>query len=55
MLLSHHSSVTVHGKRMRIVYNDKQSTFEELLERDKSVTIHHSNIRKLVRWHVSAK
>ena len=29
------------------MYNDKQSTFEELLERDKSVTIHHSNIRKL--------
>ena len=32
---------------MRIVYNDKQVDFEELSERDKSVTIHHSNIRKL--------
>ena len=37
----------IHERSLRIVYNDKQSTFEELLERDKSVTIHHSNIRKL--------
>ena len=37
----------IHERSLRIVYNDKQSTFEELLERDKSVSIHHSNIRKL--------
>ena len=32
---------------LRIVYKNKQSTFQDLLDRDKSVTVHHSNIRKI--------
>ena len=37
----------IHERSLRIVYNDKQSTFHELLMRDNSVTIHQNNIRKL--------
>ena len=37
----------IHERSLRIVYKNKQSTFQELLDRDKSVTVHHSNIRKL--------
>ena len=32
---------------MRIIYNDKKSTFYELLERDGSVSIHKQNLRFL--------
>ena len=31
----------------RIIYNDKQSSFEQLLRRDNSVSIHHRNIQAL--------
>ena len=31
----------------RIVYNDHQHTFKELLERDNSFTIHRKNLQKL--------
>ena len=37
----------IHERSLRIVYNDKQSTFHELLMRDNSVTIHQNNIRKI--------
>ena len=37
----------IHERSLRIIYNDKSSTFEELLIRDKSVTIHQRNIRIL--------
>ena len=37
----------IHERSLRIVYKNKQSTFQELLDRDKYVTVHHSNIRKL--------
>ena len=30
-----------------MIYNDKQSNFEELLVKDNSVTIHHRNIERL--------
>ena len=30
---------------LRITYNDKSSSFQKLLEKDKSVTIHHRNIK----------
>ena len=30
---------------VRLVYNDKSSSFRELLERDNSVTIHERNIQ----------
>ena len=34
-------------RSLRIVYNDYSSTFEILLSRDNSVTVHHRNIRLL--------
>ena len=38
----------LHTRALRLVYNDFQSTFYELLDRDKSFTIHHQNIQTLV-------
>ena len=38
----------IHERSLRVVYNDKKSTFEELLERDKSVTRHIRNLQILV-------
>ena len=32
---------------LRLIYNDKCSSFEELLVKDKSVSIHHRNIHAL--------
>ena len=32
---------------LRIVYNDYESSFQELLELDNSVSVHHRNIRLL--------
>ena len=37
----------LHERALRIVYKDYISSFEDLLKRDKSVTIHHSNIQSL--------
>ena len=37
----------LHEKALRPVYDDRQSTFEELLNIDKSVTIHHRNLQVL--------
>ena len=34
----------------RLVYKDRQSTFEELLDIDKSVTIHHTKLQ--VHWRI---
>ena len=34
-------------RALSITYNDKSSTFQELLEKDISVSIHHRNIQKL--------
>ena len=34
-------------RALRIVYNDKSSTFYQLLEKDKSVTIHPRNLQYL--------
>ena len=36
-----------HERCLRIVYNDKQSSFNELLEKDGSVSIHMRNIQIL--------
>ena len=36
-----------HERSFRIVYSDQSSTFEELLERDKTFSIHHKNIQSL--------
>ena len=37
----------LHKRSLRIVYSDQSSTFEELLERDKTFSIHHKNIQSL--------
>ena len=38
----------MHERALRLVYNDKSSSFRELLERDNSVTIHERNIQVLL-------
>ena len=35
----------LHERALRIVYNDNQSSFENLLRKDRSASIHHRNIR----------
>ena len=37
----------IHEKALRIVYNDRQSSFDELLEKDNSVSIHTRNLQLL--------
>ena len=37
----------IHERALRIVYNDHQCTFEELLERDNTFTIHERILQKL--------
>ena len=37
----------IHERPLRITYNDKSSSYGELLTKDRSVTIHHRNIRAL--------
>ena len=37
----------IHERVLRITYNDKRSSYGELLTKDRSVTIHHRNIRAL--------
>ena len=35
----------IHERALRITYNDKSSSYGELLTKDRSVTIYHRNIR----------
>ena len=37
----------LHERCLRIIYNDKQSSFKELLEKDSSVSIHERNVQVL--------
>ena len=37
----------IHERALRITFNDKSSSYRELLTKDRSVTIHHRNIRAL--------
>ena len=37
----------LHERCLRIIYNDKQSSFTELLNKDNSVSIHIKNIQRL--------
>ena len=37
----------VHGKALRIVYFDYKSTFQEILDKDASCSVHHRNIQTL--------
>ena len=39
--------IRLHERCLRLIYNDKCSSFEELLVKDKSVSIHHKNIHAL--------
>ena len=38
----------LHEHCLRVIYNDKTSSLEQLLENDNSVSIHHRNIQTLV-------
>ena len=38
---------SIHKRPLIITYNDSKSTFEELLNRDNSVSIHHRNLQVL--------
>ena len=38
----------LHERCLRIIYNDKQSSFTELLNKDSSVSIHIRNIQSLI-------
>ena len=38
---------SIHEKALRITYGDKTSTFQQLLEKGNSVSIHHSNLQAL--------
>ena len=37
----------LHERCLRIVYSDSQSTFEELLEKDNTVSVHQRNLQPL--------
>ena len=37
----------LHERCQRIIYNDKQSSFKVLLEKDSSVSIHERNVQSL--------
>ena len=37
-----------HERCLRIIYNDKQSSFIKLLEKDNSVSVHQRNLQNLV-------
>ena len=37
----------LHERWLRLIYNDKKSSFEDLLEKDGSVSVHNKNFRKL--------
>ena len=37
----------LHERCLRLLYNDKKSSFEDLLQKDNSVSIHQRNLRAL--------
>ena len=38
---------SLHDRALRITYSDRSSSFEDLLKKDNSVSIHHRNIQAL--------
>ena len=42
-----YKTTRIHERTLRITCKDKSSTFQELLEKDNSVSIHHRNVQKL--------
>ena len=45
----------LHERALRLIYKDQDSTFEELLSKDKSFTVHHRNLQKLATEMYKAK
>ena len=43
---------SIHEKALRITYQDNKSTFQELLNKDNSVQIHHRNLQVLAKENV---
>ena len=43
----HRQTNKIHGRALRIVYVDNNSSFDELLKKSGSVSIHHRNIQQL--------
>ena len=41
-----HKIKRLHKRCLRIIYSDKKSNFDELLNKDKSGSIHHQNIQE---------
>ena len=39
----------IHDRALRITYNNKSSSFQDLLDKENSVAIHHRNIRTVAR------
>ena len=37
----------LHERYLQLICNDKRSSFEDLLEKDNSVSIHHKNLQAL--------
>ena len=37
----------LHERCLRLIFSDKKSSYEELLEKDRSVSVHHMNIQAL--------
>ena len=44
----YHKINRLHEKCLRIIYNDRTSSYEELLSKDDSVFMHHKNLQKFV-------
>ena len=45
----------LHERCLRLIYSDKRSSYENLLEKDHSVPIHHRNIQALAIEMIKAK
>ena len=44
---SNNETKHLHERCLRLIHNDKLSSYEEILENDGSVSIHHKNIQNL--------
>ena len=44
----HHKINRLHEKYRRITYNDKMSSYEKLLNKNGSFSLHHKNLQKFV-------
>lgn len=42
----------IHESSLRITYNDKSSSLQKLLEKDKSVTMHQRNIKIIATYKI---